>query len=179
MCGACFGALGCAAIGTADGSLLIVDGSDRSISLWDGGTFTPASKGKDKKSTKVSVASCWSSSDRDTVVVGDSIGNVRVLKVKANKLTESGKVLLHYGDKNKPSPPVSVRSVCLASNGSKLLVGTYRCEVVEVKLPLEGDELSLCSGASTSPSHSVINQGHFKDELWYTRLIRMMRNFIR
>jgi WD40 repeat protein len=178
LAGARFGAKGSLMIGTADGDMLILDGADKSISQWDDGSEpAPARKGEKaggKKGGRVSVAACWATPAGDAVVTGDSQGLLRVLRAGGGGvLTQSCSVTMAYGEAGgEAGRPASIRSVCLSADGAKALVGTQRCEVVEVALPAGEGAHTVTLMADDAPppkpqpAHAVLNRGHYRDELW-------------
>lgn len=170
MCGARFGRAGSVLLGTGEGSLLILSGDGKSISEWGGSRKVVSHpSGEKKKATKDCVATCWSNPAGSTVVVGNSSGLLRILNfdVEADKLIESSCVSVRCGGLHESTRAASIRSVCMSSDESTVLIGTQRCEVVQISLPFREPEVMISSSDSqTKPSHVVLNRGHFKDELW-------------
>ena len=171
LCGSRFGSLGSVALGTSDGSLLILGAGDKSLSEWEGNENVAAVRKNGKnKVLKVSMASCWSTPEGDTVVTGDSSGRIRLLISNGENLVESRALSMQYG--NPSSGPVSIRSICLSSDKSKALVGTNCCEVIEIFLWRQDSNIVIPSSAAQPKELCrVLNRGHFKDELWYNCVV--------
>lgn len=176
LCGARFGSSGSVALGTSDGLVLTLDGTSKELSRGSEKTKSHVKQNEQStKTSKVSVSSCWSTPSGDTVLFGQSDGRVLILCVNddGNTLSEKATLNIEYEGESGASRSASIRSVCLASDGAKALIGTHRCEVLEIPLPCQYPIVAFNinvgisnSGLSTSQSCSVINRGHFKDELW-------------
>jgi len=93
---------------------------------------------------------------------GNSLAGCASFKIPANaNVTDADE-----GKKKKPSTN-PIRSVAASLDNSKLIIGTQRCEIVEVEfeaafgMPGKAGDSSL-----QEPSSLSLVAGHFKDEVW-------------
>eukprot|EP01038_Epipyxis_sp_PR26KG_P010144 gene10144-13646_t len=171
-----------AALSTSDGLLMFLSGD--TVTPYKSNATKPIHEGK-------SINALWSNPVGDTMVSGGKDGSVIVWLVKPNSnppfveldrlsdfkvfspvltqqlSTQSGSITSMFGIAGASAQAAFVRSVCLSSDGTKVLVGTQNCEIIEFEMT--GSDKSFKSKHSLNRSDlksSSIIGGHFKDELW-------------
>lgn len=107
------------------------------------------------------VNAMWSSTDGTVIVSGGAEGRAIVWRLEAGDESAPGGLRLTKVTEFSPLTQAPIRSLCLNDGGmGKLLVGNMQGEVIEYKL--SGDLSKL----EDSAAGRVLNNGHFKDELW-------------
>ena len=144
------------AAGTSDGDILLFDKAILNTKVMYA------------KVHKKSVNSLWTNASGSKLLSGGSDGKVVIWAVEnAKSLTRTQEFSLtgcNYardGPTSKASSVPPVRSVCLSGDGSKCLVGTQSCEIIEYAV-----DTALTDGKAHVLPSKVLLCGHFKDELW-------------
>jgi len=149
------------AAGTSEGDILIFEKA------------TLVAKATLAKQHKKSINSIWSNESGNVLITGGSDGKVIVWRVAGSSLTRRQEFSLTGSNYTRSTPNAKavsvppVRSVCLSGNGTKCLVGTQSCEIIEYTLKSgaafgnsqEGDTEAACDA-------KMLLCGHFKEELW-------------
>ena len=194
---AAWGPKGSTVCGTSDGDVMVLVGKDMGKESAkylvtadpEGIKLGTAAASGDKKAAAAAppaegsrahdkaVNALWSSPDGQLIVSGGAEGKVMLWKVvpdpKEGQLFKLRKLREFTGQEGAPLVRSAIRSVCVSSDGKKLLVGTIASEVCEFNLegaaPGGLTELLVEDPAKAKqalPAASALVNGHFKDELW-------------
>jgi hypothetical protein len=164
--------------GTAAGSgKKAVDSSNTSSSSSDGGRAAHAGPLNALWVIRSSSSSSSSSSAVQGLLTGGKDGHViRWSVTTAGTVTDrlwtvslATSLLTSVPGGASPSADPCIRSVCLSSDGTRLLIGTQGSEIYELSAPTTataGNSTSAAVGSTILRGGDALVRGHCKDELW-------------
>ena len=136
---------------------VVVGASDGTVLVFNGAGSSMAQLVADKSHPFPCVNSLWASPRTSWFLLGGKDGSIWKIDLDNNLKISSSRTIqaLDWHPLKKESP---VRSACLSADGSRLLVGTQHCDIVET--PIDLDSFTVLR-----EGQQLVN-GHFKDELW-------------